>query len=208
MKHTPLEPDDLWGLAGHVAYEVEMLVLTCRELLARGLNELSDTEVPTDADRLLNNLLVESFLIHARSLDDFLSYSESERRPGDVLAVDYNAAWVPGEVLPASVRGVINRRVAHLTIDRLVFLVGVQPAIISRRLLSGFREFVATLPELQWPALDRAATRARDHLNYLDGLELPEFVVSATNQSVMTHVSSTPPYFSTGYPRSTGHASS
>lgn len=207
MKHTPLESDELWGLAGHIAYEVEMLVLTCRELLARGLNELSDTEAPTDADRLLNNLLVESFLIHARSLDDFLSYGEPERRPGDVLAVDYNAAWVPGEVLPARVRDVINRRVAHLTIDRLVFLVGIQPAIIARRLLSGFREFAATLPELRWPALDRAATRARDHLDYLDGLGLPEYVVSTTNQNVMTHVSSTPPYFSPGYPRATGHAS-
>ena len=201
VTHSSLDPAQLNGMAGHIAYEVEMLVLTGRELLARGLGDLSITVSPSDAERLLNNLLVESFLIHARSLDDFLTYSESQRRPRDVLALGYNDEWIPTDVLAASVRGLINRRVAHLTIDRLVFLVGIQPAIISRRLLGRYREFVATLPALKWPALDRAATTAGEHLDHLDSLDLPEFVVSTTTQSVVTSVSEFSPYFATGYTR-------
>lgn len=201
VTHSSLDPAQLNGMAGHIAYEVEMLVLTGRELLARGLGDLSITVSPSDAERLLNNLLVESFLIHARSLDDFLTYSQSQRRPGDVLALDYNDEWMPTDVLAASVRGLINRRVAHLTIDRLVFLVGIQPAIISRRLLGRYREFVATLPALKWPALDRAAMTAGEHLDHLDSLDLPEFVVSTTTQSVVTSVSDFSPYFASGYTR-------
>ncbi len=71
-------------MAGHVAYEVEMLALTGHELLARGLGDLSVALSPRDAERLLNNVLVESFLIHARSLDHFLTYGQSQRRSVDV----------------------------------------------------------------------------------------------------------------------------
>lgn len=181
-------------MAGHVAYEVEMLVLTGRELLSRGLGDLSIAVSPSDAERLLNNVLVESFLIHARSVDDFLTCSQSKRRPGDVLALDYSDGWTPSTVLASSVRELINRRVAHLTIYRLVFLVGVQPAIIARGLLARYREFVASLPPLKWPAFDRAATRAGEYLDHLHSLELPELVVSATTQSVVT----SSPYFATG----------
>ena len=206
VKHIALEPAQLNGMAGHIAYEVEMLVLTSRELLARGLGDLSATVSPTDADRLISNLLVESFLIHARSLDDFLTYGQAQRRPGDVLALDYNDEWAPTDVLAASVRAVINRRVAHLTLDRLVFLVGIQPAIISRRLLATYREFVDTLPALQWPALNHAATTGGEHLDYLDSLELPELVVSTTSQSIVTTLSGVSPYFAAGDTRGKGHA--
>lgn len=205
VTHSSLDPAQLNGMAGHIAYEVEMLVLTSRELLARGLEDLSFAVSPSDAERLLNNLLVESFLIHARSLDDFLTYGQSQRRPQDVLALDYNDNWIPTDVLAGSVRRLINRRVAHLTIDRLAFLVGIQPAIISRRLLARYREFVASLPALKWPALERAATTAGEHLDHLDTLDLPEFVVSTTTQTVVTSVSDFSPYFATGYGRGSGH---
>lgn len=129
VTHSSLDPAQLNGMAGHIAYEVEMLVLTGRELLARGLEDLSSAVSPSDAEGLLNNLLVESFLIHARNLDDFLTYSQSKRRPRDVLALDYNDNWIPTDVLAGSVRVLINRRVAHLTIDRLAFLLGIQGSV-------------------------------------------------------------------------------
>jgi len=132
VKQAALAPGQLDGMAGHIAYEVEMLALTSRELLARGVADLSLMLTPSDADRLLNNILVESLLLHARNIDDFLTCTHKRRREGDVVAVDYNDGWVPSRVLAASVRTLINRRVAHVTLDRLVFLVGIQPAIISR----------------------------------------------------------------------------
>lgn len=203
MKPIVLEPAQLDGMARHVAYEVEMLVLTSRELLARGLGDLS-IGVSPNADRLLNNVLVESFLIHARSIDDFLTYGQEQRRQGDVLAIDYNDEWVPSKVLAEGVRALINRRVAHLTLDRLVFLVGVQPAIISRRLLARYREFAGTLPAPRWPALNRAALTAGEHLGHMERLELPEFVVSTTSQSVVSNQSDFSPYFEAGH--ATGEA--
>ena len=125
VKHTALAPSELDGMAGHIAYEVAMLALTSRELLARGVGDLSLMLTPSDADRLLNNVLVESFLLHARSIDDFLTCTHKRRREGDAVAIDYNEAWVPSRVLEESVRTLINRRVAHLTVDRLVFLDGI-----------------------------------------------------------------------------------
>lgn len=199
MKHTALEPGQLDRMAGHIAYEVDMLVLTSRELLGRGLGDLSLVLAPSDADRLLNNLLLESFLIHARSIDDFLTFGQKQRRKGDVLALDYNDQWVPSNVLAESVRTLINRRVAHLTLDRLVFLVGIQPAIISRKLLARYREFAATLPAHKWPALNRAASTAGEHLDHIKSFALPEFVVSATTQTVATTLHGTSPYFAASY---------
>ncbi len=199
MKPTPITRGQLDGMASHVVYEVEMLVLTCRELLARGVDEIPHFGVPSvadvEADRLLNNVLVESFLIHARSLDDFLAFTGGKRKPDDVFAIDYIQSWVPGEVLTKDVRDVINKRVAHLTINRLRFLVGVQPSEISRWLLSSFRDFVDTLPPEHWPALHRAASTALHHLNYLDGLQLPNLVACTTTQSVMLTMPGASPYF-------------
>lgn len=203
VKHTALTPSELDGMAGHIAYEVEMLALTSRELLARGVGDLSLMLTPSDADWLLNNILVESLLLHARSIDDFLTCTLKRRREGDVVAIDYNEAWVPSRVLAESVRTLINRRVAHLTLDRLVFLVGIQPAIISRRLLARYREFAATLPAQRWPALNRAASAAGEHLDYIKSLELPEFVVSTTTQTVVTNLRSSSPYFAAGYSKDT-----
>lgn len=203
VKHAALAPGQLDGMAGHIAYEVEMLALTSRELLARGVGDLSLMLTPSDADRLLSNILVESFLLHARSIDDFLTCTHERRRKGDVVAIDYNDEWVPSIVLAASVRTLINRRVAHITLDRLVFLVGVQPAIISRRLLARYREFAATLPAQQWPALNRAASAAGEHLDQIRSLERSEFVVSTTTQTVVTNLRSGSPYFATGHTKDT-----
>lgn len=157
VTHSSLDPGQLHGMAGHIAYEVEMLALTGHELLSRGLGDLSVAASPSDAERL-------------------------------------------------NVRGLIDRRVAHLTLDRLVFLVGIQPAIIARRLLARYHEFVGTLPALKWPALDRAATAASECLDHLKSLELPGFVVSSTTQSVVTVSTDFSPYFAAGHSSGPGAA--
>ena len=58
------------------------------------------------------------------------------------------------------------------------------------------------MPAQQWPALNRAASAAGEHLDYIKSLELPEFVVSTTTQTVVTNLRSSP-YFAAGYSKDT-----
>lgn len=104
----------------HLRYEVVHLHGTAShlEVLAAGRDQLPET---SEVDAYL-----ESFLVHARLLDDFFGMSRDVRdtpledsgRRDDVLACDYNPDWVQQRVLSSSIRRSINAQVQHLSVRR------------------------------------------------------------------------------------------
>ena len=106
-----LTKDDLEAAAEAVAYEAKMLCFTA-SALPGGLAERFGDE-PT----FERNAFLESFLLHARVLDEFLS--STGRRASDVVAAHY----IPGEYpIPTAFigneRSAIDRQLAHLTTMR------------------------------------------------------------------------------------------
>lgn len=86
------------------AYEVWMMRETAGRL-ARG-----------EADTVIRNALLESFLIHARALVGFF---DRRVKDDDIIARDYVPTWA--ETIPQSLRDEcdrINKQVAHLTTTR------------------------------------------------------------------------------------------
>lgn len=109
MTRAPLTGTVLLDYIGeHVAYELESI--------AAGLVVLGRCEIPSPEERCG----VESFLVHARNLDDFFSRSDSTPgvRDTDVLAVDV-AGWTPSAVLSIQERMAIDKMLAHLTTNRV-----------------------------------------------------------------------------------------
>jgi hypothetical protein len=97
----------------HVAYEINQLHRTAA-LVSSGKYP---TAGGTDLQRVLGNALLESTLIHLRSLDDFLGMT-APKDSDDVLAIDYLPGWRPKRVLTVAERKYINKRVQHLTTVR------------------------------------------------------------------------------------------
>jgi hypothetical protein len=98
----------------HLLYEIQMLQETAKRLLHDpGLHH----------DATLKNATVESCVLHARVLTEFL-YPDNARRD-DVTSYDYvvdQASWVAArETIPAILTLVITRtgkEIAHLTMER------------------------------------------------------------------------------------------
>lgn len=97
----------------HISYEIQMFDFTARKL---GQGNL---------DLLENNAMLETFLIHARCLLDFL-YPAATLRPDDVIADDFfDDPQVLHSALPKNLpmadflRKRTGKEVAHLTYKRL-----------------------------------------------------------------------------------------
>jgi hypothetical protein len=108
---VPESQDDERGhekdVLGHVSYEVEMLVHCARRLIQRRKDRQSVLE---------HNVYVESFLLHARVLDDFFG---AEPKDDDVTAGSFVTHWRRTRVLSCPERFAINKSVAHPTTARL-----------------------------------------------------------------------------------------
>jgi hypothetical protein len=98
-------------LAPHVGYELTMMAATADRLLPRHHRPVTDTVV--------SNSLIESFLVHARLLDEFFGAKSRGPRNRDVRAKDFNPSWVRGYVLTADERDGIDGKVVHLAEDRV-----------------------------------------------------------------------------------------
>lgn len=113
-----MRPDaDLKEASVRLKYEIDMLCHTLDMLLNR-----NDSTAAPDYDEVIQNALLESFLIHARNLL-FFFYTDSSNDK-DMTAWDFfddRSSWRdsrPSE--PESVRKMdINRRVAHPSWDRV-----------------------------------------------------------------------------------------
>src|SRR5659263_136980 len=166
---------NLDGMAEHVAYEVNMLVETARRL------------TPPLADTVTNNAHLESFLIHARSLDNFLRPIPKNPQQDDVFAQHFYAKWIGKGSLPDGLRDDVNKRVAHLTDTRVGEQADVSPAGVARSLLGSFCDFSAQLGAGKWPALDEAEAVALGYLAVLlDPLVYPgAFATTTTSGTVV-----------------------
>ena len=117
IRVPPMTDDELHTYSiEHLYYELEMLFFM-REWLVS----------PDAADRelIVNNALIEAFLIHARSLTAFLHYAPNPKHPDDVTAEHYvadveewRAARGPMPEVLKVLRDRTGREIAHLTTQR------------------------------------------------------------------------------------------
>lgn len=129
-----MDDDDLEAFAReHLCYEVWMLGETAQWL----------SNLPPGAPVVACNAYLESFGIHARALDDFLS--NKGKHADDVLAKHYNGDW-RGEDRARGFARTVNKQVAHLTRVRLQ-KEPINVGEVHERLVDSFRRFVSTLPE-------------------------------------------------------------
>lgn len=114
MNRNKVSKEDLKKMAyDHLSYEIEMFTATIDKMSKCNLNVVE------------KNVVLESFLIHARCLFDFL-YPSSDTRPNDVIVDDFFDN--PNEFrkkLPSSLpiesylKYRTGKEIAHLTYDRL-----------------------------------------------------------------------------------------
>lgn len=129
MKH---EEDTLEAAARDVVYELQMLVHTA-DAFPGGQRLIESV-----ADR---NVFLESFLIHARVVDEFLRSTPTR---DDVTAEHYLPGWRGRSILTDVERIAIDKQVAHLTAarrDKIKFPV----TGIARRLAVEFLDFCEQL---------------------------------------------------------------
>jgi hypothetical protein len=115
----------------HLYYEVAMLRgadTENRNRRARCTNiEQLDRD---DSDRIACMAFFESTLLHARVLNDFLTFDPATKGWDDVWAGDYVPGWVPPTTAPLDrvpsvlpngrpVRDSINKQLAHFSVERL-----------------------------------------------------------------------------------------
>lgn len=159
----------------HVAYELEAMAA------------LSEVRSPPGA---IGFGLLESYLLHVRCLDEFLTKPRGDRRWKQlVLASDYfedPTAWQPAEgaFLSKDERFRIDRTIAHITTDRRSRVAWANQrtrrSSWARRGLDVFDEFLALLashhPErARWFAAGRIAAS-----QWIDAVERGEHAITAT----------------------------
>jgi len=117
-QRRPYSDEFLYGYSGdHVFYEVD-LFLDLASLIAQGRIGSSDS----DAARILNNVVLESAVLHLRNLLEFL-YCEKPRLT-DVVAADFlDDEWttVRPDLTPSleQAQRRSNKELAHLTSNRI-----------------------------------------------------------------------------------------
>ena len=131
-------------LAQHVGYEASQLG-GAATLIERGH---FPTSGGTDVERIVGNALLESALLHLRSLNDFFGRTASSHME-DVFAVDFLPSWDPRWVLTVDEKKTLDQRLAHLTTARR----GRPLRWESRRMRDMGRVFGAFAAELRdgWP---------------------------------------------------------
>jgi hypothetical protein len=101
----------LAGLADHVCYELRMLAALADRLFPRPNSALKDSA--------MCNAFIESFLLHARLLDEFFGAKSRGPRNRDVRASDFHPGWQRRYVLTPDERDGIDGKVMHLADDRV-----------------------------------------------------------------------------------------
>ena len=128
-------------------------------------SDASCTTSATTRTRRPGYAVLEAYLLHVRTLSTFLGTSSDRAWPDDVVADDYFRGYhEPFSPLTADDRGDIDRRLAHLTTDRLVgnasdssgfsWRPGLDRSYWGKRVLKEFTHFLDALRE---DSPDRAA---------------------------------------------------
>jgi hypothetical protein len=129
-------------LTKHLPYEIDMLRQTYRKLRQGPLPEWA-----------INNALIESFCIHARSLLDF--FENRGNKPDDYNAADFTTTFVSGidqssETIK-TIRLKLNKEVFHLMAERKnieteQFNMRTDGTQLIRELEQEIQRFEASLP--------------------------------------------------------------
>jgi hypothetical protein len=140
--------EELRSIWSHLLYEIEMLNETGKIL------STFKADPDVDRDRIIQNCLIESFALHARSLTAFL-YPENPKAD-DVVADDFlddHSAWLekrpPISNLLEAVHPRVGKEVAHLTYLRICITDEQRrwPFVkIAVEINLALREFVNLLP--------------------------------------------------------------
>jgi hypothetical protein len=160
---------DLPKASEHLLYEVEMLQRTVHLIVVT-------------APGTTKNALIESFLVHARLVAQFLGWNRVKKpRFDDVLAEHFSSSWSAGAepAAIASTHASIAKRVVHLSYARGHASVDRHPwdfPAISLTLLGKVAEFIQQVPAANL-ATDWAAWR-REH--QVDGPRGPQFPAVAS----------------------------
>lgn len=139
----------LLDMVSHINYEVVLLV---------GLPDRRPPD-PTHADWLrgssrvlAHSTWIESLVIHARNIHQFLATDPAKSWPDDVIATHYLPSWDSSGLsllTPAELEDT-HKRCAHLTTKRLTQHDGWNYVDIPRRLAVGVIEFVDRLDDPEY----------------------------------------------------------
>ena len=139
---SALSPEQLSGIRNHIMYELRMLRWAC------------DRRLDYDycgSDPYLGSALLDSFLIHARSLYAFF---QSPKYPNDVCVRQFLSDWRPSglETVSSSISD-INKCRGHISYERLELdsTVEWQMREIRDELDSAFEQLRAVLPPEEQP---------------------------------------------------------
>jgi hypothetical protein len=111
-----IDDTQLERLAKGIAYDVYQMQ-GCTRLLKDRAARGALRRIPGDDRLAVESALLESALIHLRALDEFLGRAEV-RYKDDVRAVHFDPNWQPQGLLTHDQRQLIDKRLAHITIER------------------------------------------------------------------------------------------
>jgi len=91
------------------------------------------------------NMAIESFLLHVRSISDFLC-PPSNLKDDDVIASDFVGSWRCPPPLPENDRLRINKRLAHVSYSRGALPAEWSVDLILERVSTPYSLFLNALP--------------------------------------------------------------
>jgi hypothetical protein len=109
-----LDDAQLERLAKGIAFDIYQLQACTRFLKDRGLRGRLRRIPEANA---IEYALLESGLIHLRALDEFLGRA-GRRYEDDVRAIHFDPDWQPERLLSDDERQLIDKRLAHITVER------------------------------------------------------------------------------------------
>ncbi len=184
--------EELVSRSSHVWYEYSMM------------NEVADSLTSGTGDDVVRNALLESFLIHARSVADFL-WGTTADKPDDIRARHYlvHSTSASSPLSPPSVpvdwRTRVNKEIAHLTDGRLAVTPetkGWRFNLIREELDSAMGAFLEIVPPQtlspEWKAVlahrpARLASLESDTTRTMTGATLgPPWIATASVVTVST----------------------
>jgi hypothetical protein len=134
--------DPLEQMAASVSYDVYQLQ-QCIALIESGFDgELSDANLA----EAVKTALVESVVVHARALNDFLALTRSRNSQPEVFATDFDPRWRPRSFLSEHDRESMNKRLGPITMQstRGPATVQVEPFLAVLRAFGDFLDGLGT----------------------------------------------------------------
>lgn len=142
----------------HIFYELQML-LDCRVLFENAAERYR--QASTVEDQMIwsatQNAILESFLLHFRNLKQFM---DNQKYAKDLKARDYSPAWLPDPSLADALEDTrVNRKLAHLSYDRVGGARGWNLESMEKRICSAFQKFLGSAEVRYYPLFAGCRTK-------------------------------------------------